>query len=129
MNAQERYHKTAEILKKFKNGEKRYHESAVFNQVVQMLVREADVYEIIDGLIYVAEDCQNALAEQILRGAPTRYIKIESSFQELIYKYEKENENILNRRPDLTLQGDFTPDGIKIFCNVGFIEELKKLKT
>lgn len=45
--------------------------------------------------------------------------------QKLIEKYENENKSILNRRPDLDMQGDFTPDGIKLFCNNGFIEDLR----
>lgn len=47
--------------------------------------------------------------------------------QELIEKYELENKNILKRRPDLDINGDFTTDGIKIFCNCKFIQELKEL--
>ena len=47
--------------------------------------------------------------------------------EKLIKKYEKENESIMNRRPDLTMSGDFTPDGIKLFCNNQFIEDLQTL--
>ena len=49
------------------------------------------------------------------------------ALQKLIEKYENENKSILNRRPDLTMQGDFTADGIKLFCNNGFIEDLRAL--
>lgn len=47
--------------------------------------------------------------------------------KKLIEKYEDENRRIMNRRPDLTIQGDFTSDGIKLFCNVGFIDDLKSV--
>lgn len=47
--------------------------------------------------------------------------------QKLIKKYENENKSILNRKPDLDMHGDFTPDGIKFSCNNGFIDDLKAL--
>ena len=47
--------------------------------------------------------------------------------EQLIEKYELENKNILNRRPDLNMNGDFTPDGIKVFCNTGFIADIQAL--
>ena len=47
--------------------------------------------------------------------------------EQLIEKYELENENIIKRRPDLNVNGDFTPDGIKVFCNAGFIADIKAL--
>ena len=47
--------------------------------------------------------------------------------EQLIEKYELENKNILKRRSDLNMNGDFTPDGIKVFCNTGFIADLKEL--
>ncbi len=47
--------------------------------------------------------------------------------EKLIEKYELENKNILKRRPDLNMNGDFTPDGIKVFCNTGFIADIKAL--
>lgn len=47
--------------------------------------------------------------------------------KQLIEKYELENKNILNRRPDLNMNGDFTPDGIKVFCNTEFIADIKAL--
>ena len=47
--------------------------------------------------------------------------------EKLIQKYELENKNILKRRPDLNMNGDFTPDGIKVFCNTGFIADISKV--
>lgn len=47
--------------------------------------------------------------------------------EQLIEKYELENKNILKRRPDLNMSGDFTADGIKVFCNTGFIADIKAL--
>lgn len=67
MKEEEKYQRTDEIIAKFKNGRERYMESALFNQVVQMLVRDADVYMVIDQLIRVSEDCQNALVQRIHR--------------------------------------------------------------
>jgi len=54
-------------------------------------------------------------------------MQIRMTKEELIEKYELENKNILKRRPDLDMNGDFTPDGVKVFCNNGFITELKAL--
>ena len=48
--------------------------------------------------------------------------------KKIIDKYELENKNILKRRPDLHVNGDFTFDGIKLFCNNGFIKDLKQLE-
>jgi len=63
----ERYNKTKEIVSKFKDGEKRYRESALFNQVVQMLVRDVDPYDVINQLIQVTEDTQEAQKQYMLR--------------------------------------------------------------
>jgi hypothetical protein len=53
---------------------------------------------------------------------------MEREIQALIDKYEAENIGILKRNPYMNVEGDFTPDGMKLFCNQSFIEDLKTLK-
>jgi len=70
MNEQDRYQKTKEVIGKFKNGEERYRNSPTFNVVVQMLVRGADPYEVIDQLINTTDDTTAALHQYMQRTAP-----------------------------------------------------------
>ncbi len=49
--------------------------------------------------------------------------------KKLIEHYKTQNENILKRRPDLSLQSDFSPEGIQKHLNEVFIEELKQLSV
>ncbi len=65
--AYEHYKKTDEVVAKFKNGKERYQQSALFNMVVQMLVRDADHLEIIDQLITITDDTQKAFEQYIHR--------------------------------------------------------------
>jgi len=67
MTEEEHYNKTSETIAKFKNGEKRYKTSALFNTVVQMLVRGEDPLEVIDQLITTAEDANKALIQYMYR--------------------------------------------------------------
>lgn len=67
MDRYEHYKKTDEIVAKFKNGKERYRQSATFNRVVQMLVRDADPLEIIDQLITITDDTQKAFEQYIHR--------------------------------------------------------------
>ena len=57
------YHKTTDMIKRFENGEKRYRQSALFHTIIQTLVRCDDPYVVIDQLINVVEDTQNAMSE------------------------------------------------------------------
>jgi hypothetical protein len=50
---------------------------------------------------------------------------MEDKIKLLIEKYEAENKNILKRRPDLEINSDFSPEGIKLHLNEVFVEELK----
>lgn len=52
---------------RFKNGKERYKTSATFNRVVQMLVRNADPYEIIDHLCQMSDDQTKAFEQYIHR--------------------------------------------------------------
>lgn len=63
----DRYSKTSECIAKFKNGNHRYQQSALFNQVVQMLVRGVDPYDVIDHLVQVNEDTLNAFTQYLHR--------------------------------------------------------------
>lgn len=50
---------------------------------------------------------------------------MEDKIKLLIEKYETENKNILKRRPDLEMNGDFSSEGIKYYLNEVFVEDLK----
>ena len=67
MKAEEFYNKTEECIAKFKNGKERYKTSPTFNVVVQMLVRGADPYEIIDQLCQATDDRAMAFQQYIHR--------------------------------------------------------------
>lgn len=59
--------KTNEYVAKFKDGEKRYRESPLFNQVIQMLVRDVDPIDVINQLIHTTEDTQRAFELYMIR--------------------------------------------------------------
>jgi len=65
------------LLASSKNGKDRYRESAIFNRTIQMLVRGADAYEIIDQLITITEDASKALEQYMLRAPIPPRIKID----------------------------------------------------
>lgn len=67
MRQEEFYLKTSKYITKFKDGEKRYRESPLFNQVIQMLVRDVDPIDIIDQLIHTTEDTQRAFELYMIR--------------------------------------------------------------
>jgi hypothetical protein len=50
-----------------------------------------------------------------------------NNIKNLITKYKNQNREILDRRPELSMYGDFTPDGIRFFCNSSFIEDLQAI--
>ena len=72
---QERYKKTDEMLAKFPDGKRRFRESALFNKVIQTLIRDGDPFVIIDQLINSAEDSQKALEQYMNRTTPSISIK------------------------------------------------------
>ena len=74
MKQEEIYLKTREYIAKFKNGEKKYRESVLFNQVINMLVNDINPIDVIDQLITVAENTQRAFEQYIHRD--TRPINI-----------------------------------------------------
>lgn len=67
MNEIEFYKKTDECIAKFKNGKERYRTSPTFNRVVQMLVRDAEPYDIIDQLCEILDDTQKAFEQFAFR--------------------------------------------------------------
>ena len=67
MDNLDRFHKTNEVLAKFKNGKTLYQESAQFNHTVQMLVNGSDPYDIIEHLIKTTETTQQAFEQYIHR--------------------------------------------------------------
>ena len=67
MTAEEIYNKTNEIVSRFKNGEELYRNNALFNTIVQMLVRGESEYNIIEMLIKNQSDIHNAFTQYINR--------------------------------------------------------------
>jgi len=76
MRQEEFYLKTSKYITKFKDGEKRYRESPLFNQVIQMLVRDVDPIDIIDQLIQTTENTQKAFEEYMIRSKSPMSCKI-----------------------------------------------------
>jgi len=72
--------KTKEVISRFKNGEKLYNESSVFNKVVQCLVRDMDIYDLLEQVIQISEDTHKALEHQLLNNnqRPIMVIKSEN---------------------------------------------------
>ena len=66
----------SKYITKFKDGEKRYRESPLFNQVIQMLVRDVDPIDIIDQLIQTTENTQKAFEEYMVRDKSLMSYKI-----------------------------------------------------
>ena len=67
MNRLEEYQKTSDTLLKFPNGEKLYKESALFHQVVQMIVKTGDPYIVIEQLIAANEAIQKSFEQYMHR--------------------------------------------------------------
>lgn len=62
------HEKTKEVISKFKNGERLYQESAMFNKVVQCLVRDMDIYDLFEQVIQSSEDITNAFKHHLMTG-------------------------------------------------------------
>jgi hypothetical protein len=67
MNAQERYLKTSELLKEFKNGEELYRKSAMFHQAIQMMIEGLSPYEALEQIILACERTQKAFEDYMIR--------------------------------------------------------------
>ena len=63
------YEKTKEFISKFPNGEQLYRESALFNRIIQSMVRGVSEIEIIEQLIRITEDSIKAQVYMIRKGA------------------------------------------------------------
>jgi len=87
MNEIELYKKTDECIAKFKNGKERYKQSATFNRVIQMLVRDVDPYEIIDQLCQTIDDIQKAFNQYAFRGPANCAIFDVSQQRELLIDF------------------------------------------
>jgi len=51
----------------FKNGEERYKKSPTFNNVIQMLIRNENPFEVIDFLCLMLDDQSKAFEQYIIR--------------------------------------------------------------
>jgi hypothetical protein len=72
MNSYERYNKTDEIVSKFKNGEKLFHTSPLFNTVVQQMVDGMTIYEAMEAVISISELNIKAFEQYVLRIPPIK---------------------------------------------------------
>ena len=62
----ELHRKTNEVLSKFKNGKELYYKSAMFNQIVQCLVRGEDAYVLLEQTCLMHDSCVDALRHHIM---------------------------------------------------------------
>lgn len=62
------HEKTKEVISRFKNGERLYRESSVFNKVVQCLVRDMDIYDLLEQVIQSSEDVTKAFQHHLMMG-------------------------------------------------------------
>lgn len=62
------HEKTKEVISRFKNGERLYQQSAVFNRVVQCLVRDMDIYDLLEQVIQNSEDVTQAFTYHLMKG-------------------------------------------------------------
>lgn len=87
MKDQEFHVKLNELLSRFPNAEERMKVSALFNYVINSLVRNDDPYLIIDQLITKMEENQKAFEESITNKGRQYII----TTQEMLDKFKKEN--------------------------------------
>lgn len=66
MDKLEFYKKTEEIISKFENGKELYYKSPMFNQVVQMLARDVDIYKVIESMVTSVDDTQRAFEHHLM---------------------------------------------------------------
>ena len=67
LSAPEKQERLEGILSNLTAGHTRFKRSAIFNQVVQMILRDVDHMVIIDQLIMGADSSRQALEEQLIR--------------------------------------------------------------
>jgi len=75
---QERFHKTTELLAKFKNGENLYKRNAMFNRSIQMMVEGMNEYEVLEQVIIECERLQHQFEDYMNRD--TRPITLKDTF-------------------------------------------------
>ena len=66
MNDIEFHNKTKEVISKFKNGDILYRESATFNKVVQCLVRDMNIYDLLEQIVQHSEDITKAFEQHLM---------------------------------------------------------------
>ena len=67
MDLHDRFNKTDELLKNFKNGQDLYNKSALFNSAIQMMVDGMTVYEALEVMVSVAEKGQKAFEDYVVK--------------------------------------------------------------
>ena len=66
MNPSERNDQFKNIISRFKNGEQKLRTSAIFNRVIQMLVRGCSEDEIIEHLCSMVDDIQKSFQQHLM---------------------------------------------------------------
>lgn len=62
------HNKTIEVISRFKNGQKLYRESATFNKVVQCLVRDMDIYDLLEQVVLNSDSITDAFKHHLITG-------------------------------------------------------------
>lgn len=66
-NPQYRYEQIEELLEEFSDGEYLYKTSPVFNQVIQMLIRNVHPYRVIENLCDMNDEIQKSFQDHLLK--------------------------------------------------------------
>lgn len=69
------HEKTKEIISRFKDGERLFNDSALFNRVVQLLVRDVDIYHLLEQVIQNHEETMTAYTDCLLNSNQTIILK------------------------------------------------------
>lgn len=72
----------SELIEKFPNGQERFLNSALFNQIIQSLARGTEPLSIIDDLIVMQEETTERFKDYII-GEPARMIVSSDEFEKL----------------------------------------------
>lgn len=68
-------HSHEEILSKFENGKERYERIALFRQVIEVLVRGKDYYEVMDQILTSHEALRQRIENHIKNGPAPVYVE------------------------------------------------------
>lgn len=90
------------LLAKFKNGPERFKKNALFNKVIQMLIRDADVYVMLDQVLTIQETSQKNYEKRMLLCATPQYVTVTPETE--LWKQLQDNESFKSQKNELILQ-------------------------